>query len=323
MAKHYQLSVLKTRHVAGVEVTSVSVTDKYYKPNLRVERTLVRALLNFLQHYLEAFPNVKHDSPFNIARMFVYLPSGMRAWREYMPDGMATHYVHNPENRNMTNGGRLDFITQRFFRHSYDATGVRSRAYVLSWLVLQHVGGSKHPVHWLSIAAGSGQPVYDVIDELSATERDNVSLMIEDVNEEILAFAKDNYKQLQPGVSSVKFEHASILDATKRDQLFADFKPTVIDAMGLFEYLSEKDSAELLRAAYAALPIGGMMIFTNMSPRHPHLELHKRGLGWPGVIQRTMHEVLSIMDTAGIPGDARDIYHAEDKIYNIYRIVKQ
>ena len=90
----YNLSIVSSRHVAGVPVTHVTTQDRYYHGRrFHIERRLVRLFTNFLQWYLRQFPDMPFESRANLARYLAYIPSGMRAWRAYMPGGFATYHV--------------------------------------------------------------------------------------------------------------------------------------------------------------------------------------------------------------------------------------
>ncbi len=320
---YYQIEVVSTRRVGGVPLIHVKTTDIYQGGLYAIERRAVLLFTGFLQYFLEHHPDMPFESRRNLSRHLSYLPSGMRAWRGYMPGGFATYHVHAPHIVRMANGVRLDPVTRAFFRHTYDAVGLRSRAYIMSWLIARHVSERPGEIRWLSLGGGSGKPVYDAIASMKTGDRRRTKLVVVDINPDILTFAKQVYVEqtYQPG-GGVAYRQVDVTSVSSRDRLFADERPTVIDAMGLFEYLDDRTSSALLRAAYRQLPPGGIIVFTNMSPEHPQLAVHKRALGWPGVIQRTIHEVVDIMVRAGIPREEQTAYRAQDGVYNVYQVVK-
>lgn len=263
------------------------------------------------------------ESRANLARYLAYIPSGMRAWRAYMPGGFATYHVHNPQRTRMQNGKKLDPITQAFFRHTYDAVNVRSRAYIMDWLVRKPLFAAQGSRHWVSLAGGSGQPVFDVFNDASPKVRDSSSLAIVDSNAAMLQFAKQVYEVHNKRIAAVDYIQLDVMESEKLSQLLAEHRPHIIDAMGLFEYLGDTDCVRLLRTVYQALPRGGVFIYTNMWSKRPHLDVHQRALGWPGVRQRSIHEVLALMKKAGIPLEAQAVYHDDDHVYCVYEVVKQ
>lgn len=322
LSNNYQVRPLRTVHVAGVPLVRVDVTDRYHDRGRRLERRTVQAFMWFMEWYLKRNPALEHRSRRNITRYMTYLPSGMRAWRSYMPGGFATYYVHSPHIKKMENGASLDGITRAFFRHGIDAVGLRSRAYIMSWLADEVIHSSDSRVTWMSIAAGSGQPVYDACTRLTSDDQKNVSLVLTDIDQDMLAFAEKLYSAEADAAYDARFITCDIVNVSARKRLLAEVKPDIIDSMGLFEYLNDKQCISLLRALYAALKHGGILIFTNMSPNRPHLNIHKRALGWPGVIQRTIHEVLALLQAASVPDSAQSVYRASDDVYNVYKVEK-
>lgn len=317
-----QVRPLRTVHIAGVPLVYVDVTDRYHYRGLGVERRMVKVFMAFMEWYLKRNTELAHESRRNITRYMTYLPSGMRAWREYMPGGFATYYVHSPHIKKMENGFSLDIITRAFFSHSLDSIGLRSRAQIMSWLASELVHSTAGPVTWMSIAAGSGQPVYDACAEFAATDQKRVSLVMTDINQDMLAFAEKLYKASSDSMYTAKFITCDIVNSVARKDLLEEVKPNIIDSMGLFEYLDETQCVDLLRALYAGLKPGGILIFTNMAANRPHLHVHQRALGWPGVIPRTVHEVLTLLHSASIPIAEQSVYRASDNVYNVYMVKK-
>ena len=307
---------------AGYQVTEVNVTDRYHHRPFKLERTLFLAFTNQLQKYLANRPHVSFGHKRNLARPLVYLPPGVKAWTAYMPGGLATQPVHNPETKTLASGKRIDLMTRRLFRHSIDAIGLRSRAYVMTWRIGRLLETTDQPVTWLSLASGSGQPVYDAVNILGPEKFRSV--IITDGDAETLSFANQLAKK--EGVvaqTNLYVESLDVFDEKAFDKLFTTHEPTVVDAMGLFEYLEAEQAAQLIARVYAKLPSGGTFIYTNMSPEHPHLDLHKRGLGWPGVIPRTVRDMAGILAKAKLPKGAVEIFRANDKVYNVYQVTKK
>ncbi len=315
-----QVRLLRKLHVAGIPLSRVQVSDHYAHRQFRVERRLVRAFTGFMEDYLRRRPEMEFEHKLNITRVLTYLPPAMKVWRNYMPGGIATYHVHSPHKRRMPSGHKLDLITRGFFRHSVDAVGLRSRAKILEMLSTDYITTSKDTVRWLSIAGGSGQPVYDACLNLSENDQKRVHLTLVDIDQSMVLFAKKIYADEEMALGSADFKRVDILNKTNRSELLKQVKPQIVDCMGIFEYLSDEKAIELLGALYKALPSKGRIIFTNMSPAHPHLNVHQRALGWPGVIQRTIHEVVGFLDKASIPLSAASVYRAEDNVYNVYMI---
>jgi len=310
-----------TTNEAGYVVSRVHVTDSYHHRKYKLERKLFLTFTSVLQGYLAKRPHIGFTHRGNLARPLVYLPAGVRAWTAYMPGGLATHPVHNPETKTLASGKKIDLMTRRLFRHSIDAIGLRTRAYIMTWRLGEYLETLDKPATWLSLASGSGQPVYDAVDILGPEHFR--SIVITDGDEATLKFANKIAREEGVGTRANLYSHQlDVFDKKAFNEVFETHKPLIVDAMGLFEYLEPEQAAELLRRVYEKLPPGGVFIYTNMSPEHPHLDLHQRGLGWPGVIPRTVSDMAAILKSAGIATNSVQIFRAQDKVYNVYQITK-
>ncbi|HET7629943.1 MAG TPA: hypothetical protein VFK03_01075 [Candidatus Saccharimonadales bacterium] len=316
----FSLTVVSRSKSAGLTRFNVDTKDRYHRRRYRLERQLFAAFTNQLQRYLGRRPHIDFDHPKNFVRRLVYLPPGIRAWSAYMPGGLATYSVHNPEHKRLAGGKKVDYMTRALFRHSTDALGIRSRAYVLSYLVAK-IAEVERPksLRWLSLASGSGQPVYDTVDDLPEV---SFEVTITDYDQASLDFAKAVYRFERPHVKKMAFEQLDVLAGSRLEELIDKTKPELIDAMGLFEYLRPSAAAELIKRIYDRLPVGSELIFTNMSSDNPHRDLHQRGLGWPGVITRSVAEVADILENAGISAASVEVYSPTDRVYNVYRVVR-
>lgn len=316
----FELTVTMQAKEASLSVVHLKTKDRYHHRQYSVERKLFRGFTDLLQKYLKKNPHIHFNHRLNLARPLVYLSPGVRAWAAYMPGGFATHHVHSPEIKRLKNGKRVDFMTRRLFRHAVDAIGLRSRAHVLTWLVHQHAAGKQKPaVSWLSLASGSGQPLYDTVDSLPSIA---FKVRLTDLDQESLDFAKKIYGIERPHVKSIDFKLLDVLQAGAAAAQIKEMKADLVDAMGLFEYLEEEQASQLIQEIYEALPQGGRFIFTNMSDSNPHLDLHKRGLGWPGVIPRSRTEVVRVIRETDVPIADVTAYAPTDKVYNIFAIMK-
>ena len=68
---------------------------------------------------------------------------------------------------------------------------------------------------------------------------------------------------------------------------------------------------------------GGVLVFTNMRPTHPNLDIHKRAVCWPGVRERSEQDVERLMLASGISPGEITIMLPDDHVYGIYDVVKK
>lgn len=323
MVGRYSVVLQRTSRRGGMRFSSVVVRDKYNARRYWIERRMVRVFTTFLRTIVSSKPLDEANTPQRtLASWLAYIPPGMRAWRGYMPGGFATYHVHAPEVKGRHTRVKLDAITRRFFRHTYDAVGLRSRAYILSWIALAWAEQSKLPVRWLSIAGGSGLPVYEIFADMPEKIRKNARLKVADIDQTTLDFAAEIYDLQGISIPEVSFECIDICNTRKRRILLESYRPSIVDAMGLFEYLDKAPAISLIKAIYKQLPKGGIFVFTNMSPEHPDYAVHKKALQWPGVIARSESDIAQFLKKAKIPLACCQAYRAHDKVYTVYKVEK-
>lgn len=316
---YFTLRVDETKQYKSAHTTyDLSVRDKFHKTRYGAERAVIETAGELLTRYLHKRPHKNFDSRVNIARSFVYLAPSFRTLYEYMPGGFVTYHAYDPEKKYIKNGKRLDPLARSFFRHSSDGRGVRSRAYAMAWRVASRYGDATS-MNWMSIACGVGQATFDAARLLPA----DVSHYLIDLDNDALDAAKRLSVEYNIEPDLLQTEQ---IDVVKEGALLTkrlkSFQPVVVDAIGLFEYLPVDDAAALIKRVYAGLPSGGLMFFTGMLPTHPHLAVHRHGMGWPGVTTRTEEECLDICKKAGVPLSQVSVLRPSDGVYAVYEVVK-
>ena len=258
------------------------------------------------------------DAPNNYARFMLRLTPAMRAWVQHMPGGVATYYVHNPDRRRIENNKRLDLITKTLFRHSYDGRGIRSRAHAMTWYISKSLVDQGR-IKWVSIASGTGQPTFDAASAFVSP----IDHLFIDSDQAALDFSEALSEKYEKPEDTMKFEKLNIIkNAKKMDKMISEFDPDCIDAMGLFEYLTDEEIVSLLKRMYGLLSKGGVLVFTNMRPTHPNLDIHKRAGCWQGVNPRKEVDVEQLILKAGISPEELTIMLPDDKVYGVYGVVK-
>lgn len=316
-SKQFQLWVENKETRKGVRVYGLRIRDRFSNARHRPERAVFAAFVHRLEKHLAKRPHLDFENPRNFARILVYLPPGIRAWAQYMPGGFATYPVHNPDVKRLHSGERVGYLTRNLFRHSFDAIGLRSRAYAMSWYVVRSVGRENRRINWLSVAAGTGQPTFDAAIHLA--KRPQITLA--DINTETLEFA-EQLAQARGIRKSVKTVQGDVTKSGVFADLLVSSQPDVVDMMGLVEYLDDETVTKLIRTFRLKAPHGSILVFTNMRPTHPELQTHKRGLGWPGVIVRTTDAVTKCIENAGVKPGALEILLPDDNVYALYCIKK-
>lgn len=304
---------------AGSRIVELSVKDRFSANRYRAERGMVNLFSAGLNLYLRMLPGMSADSRLNLARYLLRLTPSLRMWSRLMPGGFATYYVHNPDRRRIDNGRPLDPMAQMLFRHSHDGRGIRSRAQVMAWFMRCHLGDLES-IRWVSIASGTGQPTFDAGESLTPS----LTHLLIDNDRDALDFAVRLAGTYGKADGTVSVECLNVLaEADHTDVLIKDFAPHCIDAMGLVEYLKEDEIIALVGRLHHVLKPGGVLIFTNMRPTHPNLDIHKRAVCWPGVRERSEQTVERLILASGISPEEITIMLPGDQVYGIYGVVKK
>lgn len=320
--QQYSIERQKITHIGAVELRRYRLGDRYSGARYWLQRRLIRGFIYVtMDLFLRALPQTRYESWWNLARICTYTPPSMRRWRRYAPDGFATHVTYRPDGNVFPDGLRLDPITQRFFRHSYDAVGLRTRAYLLMDLVDKYL--SQRPlgdVRWVSLAAGTGVVAYDTLANYDAATQRRVQLVISEREPAFIKFARRLARSYRLR-SHIDYQRGDVTVARELERLLGR-QPQIVDALGLFEYLDDATAATLARRVYRRLAVGGMLVFSNMSDARPQLNVHRHAVGWPGVIVRSPEQVIAILATAGIDATAISIAEADDRVYYVYRVTR-
>jgi|GEM_PF-1524615 len=313
MTPYFSVAVINQDTIAGIETLHIRTKDRFHKWQHLLSRQTINLFARTLDRYLSKRPHLDFDHPSNHVRRIVHFPPAFQAWTAYMPGGFATYSVHNPDHKRLYNGKKIDYITRNLFRHSLDAIGLRSRAYTMAWFVHFAMRSRKH-INWVSVAAGTGQPVFDAARILVA----ETTFYLCDRDSEALRFARQLAKTYD---ITDDYLFTSRFDVTREgvlEKMIDDTGADVVDAMGFFEYLDDDQMVTVLAIVNNTLKSDGIFLFSNMLDSRRQLNLHRRGMGWPDVIVRSPEVVASLMDKAGIAKNRRMLLLPDDGVYGVY-----
>lgn len=306
----------------GVDQVRLHFTDKYDGWHHKGSRFFARQYTAALNRYLAKRPHLDHKHKKNWARKISFIPYGFRSWSKFMPGGFATYYVYEPHHKKMVDGKRLDPITNRLFRHGIEGVGMRTRAYILSWIIEDWVKSRSEPLRWVSLGGGSGQPLYDALRLMEVSLRERSELTLVDSDRKVVEFAKSLHDLQKTELPTGRFLHDDIF----RPELFKEIHDggliDGIDIMGIFEYLNDEQSIELLKRCYENLSPGGVLVFSNMDSDRPDYDINQRVIGWPELRLRSVMETMDLLDAAGLPREDITYLQARDAINNVYRVKK-
>ena len=306
----------------GINVYKIAVRDGYDGWADALERKFSRLFADQLDRYLKKRPSLEYEHPSNLARKVLYAIPAFSAWSKYMPGALALEPIYNPELKRLENGKKIDVLTRGLFRHGLDPVGIRTRTVTGSWLVIREISESRRSqLRWLSLAGGTLMPTLLMLHG-SCTDIKRCYVTNVDIDETALARSKK-----EASYSGIPEEHivtiaADVTDCALLKQMLNPDSYDVIDMMGLLEYLNDADASELLSTSYDLARPGGIILFGNMRRKHPQIDLHKRGVGWPGVRPRSVAMICELITATNIPLQAMEVYQPADGVYTILSILK-
>lgn len=246
----------------------------------------------------------------------------------------ALYPLQRPYANMLPSGQQIDERSRAFFYHGLDAIGIRTRAKIMTEISMRYLG-DKPAARWISLACGGAVPVIDALkahDDIGMIHLDLV-----DYNPDALAFASElatqeaslqkvpTYNRENELRSYSIHESNLVRGLIASDSLvdkFGENSSDMVDALGIFEYFSKKDSTKFLKNAYRMVRDDGVMVIANMLADRPQMEFNRRGVGWPQLYPRSIDELSQIIIDAEIDPDKVKIIIPEDGIYAVVEIRK-
>lgn len=314
------IRLLNESQVNGVRVTSLKVVDGYHGHRYALERLLFGGIASRMEVFLAKRPNIDFDHSYNLARKILYSMPSFKYWAKLITNtgSLAMEPLHNPEVKRLPSGHRLDPLTRRMFRHGSDPVGIRTRTVTAGWLA-HHYNKNKVHVTWISLAGAYAGPSIMMI-EAARIDKRHLKYVDIDANPDSIMMAAEVVQSSGLQTNQTDLINGDIFD----DEILKYYHGSadVTEMMGIFEYLDDSQAITLLRKAYELLKPSGIMIICNMRESHPQLNLHKRGVGWPGVIPRTTEELINLLESLPVAKEHICVYQPTDRVYNVVCIEK-
>jgi len=310
----------RERRENGLIVTKLRVDDGYHFKRYALERRVSRTLAAGMERFLRRRPDMPFEHRKNRTRRLLYKLPAFQEWSAFMPGALALEPIHDPDQKRLVSGGRIDLVTRGLFRHAADPIGIRTRTVTGAWLVHQNLPKTRKTVEWLSLAGGTGITSLLML-EASGIPKDSWRISVVDLDRQALEIFMEYSAARGIPKNHTKGVYMDVL-SPEVGKSFTPGSFDVVELMGIFEYFDQADSVLLLKRAYAMAKPGGLVVFGNMRRKHPQLHLHKRGVGWPGVMPRSVQQVSEIIQAADISLDSLSVYQPTDGVYNVYQIVK-
>jgi ubiquinone/menaquinone biosynthesis C-methylase UbiE len=245
----------------------------------------------------------------------------MREWGdELVPNAEALYPMqrHNDMERVFPSG----VVTERarkILELSDDAVAIRARAAIMKEIAVEAATFSvDDQIKLVSLGAGAAVPAIAAVQEIKDVLGKPTKMDLYDINDETLKFAKESTQRAGIPGDEVTTHTGSY----ELSYQLPDNSVTILEALGLFEYLPTSRCKELITNAHRIVKPGGVAVFSNMLAGRRQLAMNQRGVKWPGVKPRTEAEFIDIAISAGIPSGELTYTESEDGIYAVIEVRK-
>lgn len=288
--------------------------------------------------------NINCENPATQA-IFRFAPA-LQCWIKHVPTALALDALYHPDSKTLHDGSPIDDMTREMFKNCLDGIGIRCRKAVVEHVITEEIQRTqgKDPVrsaHIVSVACGAAQPVLSAVQKSVSQGSRVPRILAIDYDPRALRLAQDY--ALQMGLQdNLQVLRSNILNPAglALDQHFPihEVQADVVEAVGIVEYLQPENkmyqykgvvterpkqagAITLLRNCYSILRPGGVLLFGNMSTRHPQIDFTLNVIQWPHIVPRTPNEMFEICDAAEINGELT-LYYPSNHVYPMYALRK-
>lgn len=281
-------------------------------------------------------PSLLYVDERNIPAVDLYYQDGQKTqmfeWGHQMKKAIALEPLQN-----LSKGGRflslghLDRRSLERFTYMPDGIGLRSRQHIYADLLVQQaLNTDGDALRIVSLGSGASVPNIEASQKIEAETGKRIDWQLFDLDPEALMRAHEMTSEAGLSLSTFDFgprsndsSHPgfagrSYIEARHIENESLD----AVDALGLWEYLSDNQGKSFLQMMYAKLKPGAPMIISNMRKKRPHPKYNMIAVGWPDVIMRSDEDLLGIVDKAGIPTELVRITTPADGVYAVMEIRK-
>jgi hypothetical protein len=300
-------------------VTRVELVDEHVLSDPSGAVLVEAHMRRYLRLVEERRPSRDLDDPL-LVDDFYALSDTLRAWRKTIPSAAALYPLYEPRGR-LADGAPIDDVGGAFFTHVLDGQGIRSRGATVRWLLTGALDGVANDGQWLSLACGAAQPVLSA----ASAEQNRSAVIILDWDQDALDLSLQAASEL--GVRERTSAHlANVLKLEEVDAAVPAEACQVVECLGFFEYLPDKESGErldasdFLRLAWSRVAPGGVLLFANMLDTHPELGFTIHTVRWPLIQPRSLERILEIVERAGISREDVAVWLPGDGVYALITI---
>lgn len=296
-----------------------------------------------------------------ITDALINMDAGIGSWVKGLPAAERLRVVAGPWSDNATvirdKEGNfeelpLDYALNAVVGGANDGLAVREREAWEHVMVKELVDSTRldnNTLHITSLGTGTGEPAMDTGLAFVAGSEQGGTVVVNgfDINPNSLAIASYLVEQKQSALPSGKGNlvfNGAITNLLSEDGIakaLNSTQPKVVESIGFSEYVpseyapsaEEQQQRRLMerignmsaeqwyKTIYNNMPEGSVWLTGNMRTDSPQLEFVMQGLGWQGIIARGTEEYLAILQKAGIPGEAVNLFVPGEDSSGVYNLV--
>lgn len=313
--------------------------QRFYEKAEGYERLLEMHQNDWMPTYFDRDAGKLVIDPNNLAAMDLYYDENynetlMTKWGEQMIQAIALEPLQNlSKGGRFLPGGRLDMRTLNLFTNMPDGIGLRSRQHIYADSVVERRSAlpGDEIMQVVSLGSGASVPNVEAAQKAAAVSTGRIHWQFFDTDPNALKSADHVLSDADLDNSTFDFGPKvmtedeveayvgrSYIEARHLENESIDF----VDALGLWEYLTDNQAVMFLKMLYAKLKKGGVMVVSNMKADRPQPLYNKSAVGWPKLIMRTEEDMLRIVEQAGISTDMVTITHSDDGVYMVMEVRK-
>ncbi|HEY5315610.1 MAG TPA: class I SAM-dependent methyltransferase [Pirellulales bacterium] len=201
----------------------------------------------------------------------------------------------------------LGAAQDQFFQRQAAVEAVRARIEQSAAALADHCLAADRPTYRVvSIGSGPAIELVELARMLPPERRQRLELVLMDLDEEALEFARASLAEYLPA-QQVVLHRENLFRLSALDRLSRVFdRADAIVCLGLFDYLADEPATGLLRMIWQALAPDGLALVGNFAPHCPT----RAYMEWVGnwyLIYRTAEELRHLASHAGLPPEGFDI----------------
>ena len=259
---------------------------------------------------------------------------GINAWRTKIPSAQALADLSDPISKAIITNSRghefaMDETARKWLTLCTDAVAIRSRGTVMAEVVrdfidskrLSEPGADLSGLKWMSVACGTALPAMKAAMHAGIKpEMMLVDLDVRAMDATQKIAGEIGFDGLMSQRSDINIFVPSEMSRLRSELGDNGDRPMLIDLMGIFEYTGNNigvDPVRFLRSNYDMLHPGGRLVFGQMRDDRPVADFTMGVVSWPHIEMRSPKEFMEIIDAAGIPASATQLFMPKDGVYTI------